>query len=157
MGTAGHMVRLGRKEMRKGKNRNTPAMPQSGNEEPERNVAELHEVVREFRDSVRLEAERPDLFWMRQRNEIMEKLQKPVAPKPRRSLLWIPAAAAVLLCLIFFAENGKAPTPDLAAGYDQELLVEVERALSRNQPDALLPAQLIIQEMERSKTITRHP
>jgi hypothetical protein len=143
--------------MRKGKDSNILVMPQSGNEEPDRNMSELHEVIRKFRDTVRLEAERPDFFWVRQRNLIMERLHGPRSPKHRRTLLWVPAAVAVVLCLFFFAENSKAPTPDLAAGYDQDLLVEVERALSRNYPDALAPALLLIPEIEQSNKADEYP
>jgi hypothetical protein len=139
--------------MRKGKDRNIPVMPQSGHEEMDRNMAELNEVIREYRNSVRLEADRPDFFWARQCNAIMERLHRPESPKHRRALLWVPAAVAVVLCLFFFAESSKAPTPDLAAGYDQELLIEVERALSQTYPDALAPAWLVVAEIERNNKV----
>lgn len=143
--------------MQKGKDRNNPILPQSDNEKLEQGIEELEGVLHKFRDSVRVEADRPDFFWIRQRNAIMETLDKPESPNHRRALLWAPAAIAVLLCLFFFAESRKAPTPDLAAGYDQDLLIEVERALNRNHPDALTPALLIIQEMEQNKTVAKHP
>lgn len=131
-------------------------LPPDGGE-IEQAIEELEGVLHKFRDSVRAEADRSDFFWARQRSAIMGILNKPESPKPRRALLWIPAAAAVLLCVLFFADIGTAPTPDLAAGYDQDLLVEVERALNRSHPKALTPAQLIIQEMEHDKTIARQP
>ncbi len=131
-------------------------MPQSDSKKMEQSANELQEILQEFRDSVRFEADRPDFFWIRQRNAIMVRLKKPASLKQRRALLAAPAAgAAVLLCLFFFAENSKAPSPDLAAGYDQDLLVEIERALSRRHPDALSPALLIIQDMEQ--IATKHP
>ena len=143
--------------MRKGKNKNMPAVSQSGNNESERNMAELNEAIRNFRNTVRLEAEKPDFFWVRQRNIIMEKLHRPKSLKRQRALLWVPAAVAVVLFLFFFAENSKAPVPDLAAGYDQNLLVDVERALSRNYPDALAPALLLIPEMGQHNKAGGHP
>ena len=143
--------------MRRGNDRNTLVMPHTDNEKLARDLEELNGVFREFRDSVHLEAERSKFFWISQRKTIMERLHIPKPLKHRRTLLWVPAAVAVMLCLFFFAENSKAPTPDLAGGYDQDLLVEVERALSRNCPDALTPAMLIIQEMEPDKTVAKNP
>jgi hypothetical protein len=53
----------------------------------------------------------------------------------------------VILCLFFFAENSKAPPkPDLAAGSDEILLINVERALNQEYPDALAPAAFILEE-----------
>ncbi len=132
-------------------------MAYSDNERLERGIEELEGILHKFRDSVRAEADKPDFFWARQRNAIMSTLDKPESPKRRRVLLWIPAAAAVLLCMLFFAEISKAPIPDLAAGYDQDLLVEVERALNRSHPEALMPALLIIQEMEKDQAAAEHP
>ena len=143
--------------MRKGKDKNIPIISQSDDEKLERGVEELQGVLPKYRSSVRLEADRPEFFWIRQRNAIMERFHRPRSPKRRPALLWAPAAVAVLLCLFFFAENSKAPPADLAAGYDQDLLVEIERALSQNCPDALVPAQFIIQEMEQNKALTKHP
>ena len=133
-----------------------PIMANSDSEKLAKGIEELEGVCK-FRDSVRAEADRPDFFWARQRDAIMANITKPELPKSRRALLWIPAAAALLLCMFFFAEISKTPIPDLAAGYDQALLIEVERALNRNHPDALTPALLIIKEMEQNKTVAKHP
>jgi hypothetical protein len=109
--------------------------------DPERNLGELEGNIQVFRDSVRLAAERPDFFWKSQHNAIMARLNKQLRPaKYRPALIWAPAAALVLImCLFFFVENSKAPTPDFAAGSDQELLIGIERALSRDFPEALAP------------------
>ena len=143
--------------MRKGKERNILAEHQSASGRPERDMDSLQGGLHNFRDSIRLEAEKPDLFWARQRSAIMERIQGPKSRKHRRALLWVPAAVAAMLCLLFFAETGKAPTPDLAAGYDQDLLVEIERALSRNYPDSLSPALLLIPEIEQGNGAGEQP
>ena len=81
----------------------------------------------------------------------MAKLQRPVpALKRRPALLWTPAAIMVVLCLFFFVQSGKAPTPDFATGYDQKLLIEVEQALKQESPWALAPAALITEEIEQA-------
>ena len=139
--------------MRKGKDKNL----QSDGEKLKQNMDQLEGVLHKFRDSARLEAERPDFYWARQRSVVMERLNRPESQKRRRALLWAPAAVAVLLCLFFFTKHSKAPTPDLAAGHDQDLLVEVERALNRNHPYALAPALLVIQEMGQDETVIKHP
>jgi hypothetical protein len=113
---------------------------------------DLHDVLEIMRESHNIAAEKPAFYWKRQHNAILAKLDAPaVAPalKFRFAYLCVPAVAVVFLCLYFFPENGKAPSPDLAAGYDQDLLVEVDRALSRNYPLALKPAALLAQEIEQ--------
>jgi hypothetical protein len=117
---------------------------------PENDFDELKEDLRIFSESIRADAERPEAFWANQRAGIAAKIQKP-APLSglRPALLWAPAAIAILLCFLFFAEKSKAPTPDLAAGADQNLLVEVEQALDRNYPEALAPAALITWEIDQ--------
>ncbi len=112
--------------------------------EPDENLGDLKEVLGIFRDSVRQMAERPDFFWRRQHNTIMVRLNQPAAKlHSHPTLFWAPAALVLMLCLFFFVQNSKAPTPDLAAGSDQMLLINVERALSRDCPEALSAAGLI--------------
>ena len=57
--------------MRKLKDSNVLIMPKSDSKELEQRVEDLQGVLHKFRDSVRLEADRPDFFWARQRNAIM--------------------------------------------------------------------------------------
>ena len=59
-------------------------------------------------------------------------------------MIWASLAIGLILCLLLFVVNSKAPTPDFAAGSDQKLLVEIERALSRQYPEAFDPATLIL-------------
>ena len=112
---------------------------------------ELKNDLRIFRANLHEAAEKPDAFWMHQRAGIMAKLQRPVpALKRRPALLWAPVAIMVGLCLFFFVKSGKAPTPDLATGYDQKLLIEVEQALKQESSWALAPAALITEEIEQA-------
>jgi hypothetical protein len=144
-------------EINMAKNGNKQIVPASDGEEIEQVMEGLEGVLYEFRDSIRAEADRPDFFWARQRNAILSILDRPDSAESRWKRIWIPAAAALLLCMLFFAEISEAPVPDLAAGYDQNLLIEVERALNRSHPDALAPALLIIEEMEQNKTAEKNP
>ena len=108
---------------------------------PEQNLEELKEAFRMFRDSVHKAAEKPDFFWRHQHNVILTRLNQPAAiSHSRPALFWAPAALVLMLCLFFFAENSKAPTPDFAGGSDEMLLISVERALSQDCPEALAAA-----------------
>ncbi len=136
--------------------RNNPQLPANGSEEPE--YEELKNDLRIFRDSLRGAVEKTDTFWAKQRAGIMEKLQSSVPVSARRpALLWAPALVVVVLCLFLFVEKSKAPTPDIAAGSDQTLLVDVERALERRYPEALAPAALIAWEIEHASRANEHP
>ena len=122
---------------------------------PEQDLEGLEETLRSFRDAVRASTERPDFFWRRQHNAIMERLKEPASKfRSRPALIWAPASLVLVLCLFFFAENSKAPTPDLAAGSDEMLLVNVERALNQDCPEALAPAGLI-NEQRKSASNTK--
>jgi hypothetical protein len=119
---------------------------------PESETEELKEDLRIFRESLRAAAEKPEAFWANQRAGIAAKLQPAVSELRRRpALMWAPALIVVALCLFLFVEKSKAPTPDFAAGADQNLLVEVEQALHRNCPEALAPAALITRKIEQAK------
>jgi hypothetical protein len=112
------------------------------------------DVLREFRRCARLAAERPESFWDDQRAAVSTRLTHSVRSQWRRqALLWVPAAAAVVLCLFLFVKDGSAPTPDFAGGADQDLLVGVERARDQEFPSALEPAALLTEEMEQTVKI----
>ena len=126
--------------------------------EPGVESEELKSDLRIFRDSLRAAAERPDAFWANQRAGIMERLRGAAAASGGRpALLWAPAAIVIVLCLFFFVEKSKAPTPDFAAGSDQMLLIEVEQALHRNYPEALAPAVQITRQIDQASGPAEHP
>jgi hypothetical protein len=136
--------------MREGKHAKSSTSRHSADFDPEQNLGELKKGIQILRNSVYAAAERPDFFWKRQHNAIMARLRKPVhAAKYRRALLWVPGVMAFIICLFFFVENSKAPTPDFAAGSDQELLMAIEHALNHDYPEALAPAAVINGEIGR--------
>jgi hypothetical protein len=121
------------------------------NADPEQNLGDVREALEIFRNAVHAAAERPDFFWKKQHTAIMSRLNESgPGINSRPKFLWVSAAAAVLLCLFFFAQTSKAPTPDLPAGSDQNLLVEIERALSQEYPEALAPAASIENKNEQT-------
>jgi hypothetical protein len=119
------------------------------NRETEQIPGSLQEAFRTFRNLIHSAAERPDAFWVNQRAGIAQKIRRPVpAIKHLLVFRWVPAAIVVLLCLSLFMEEKKLPMPDFAGGADQELLIEVERALSREYPVAFAPAAILGKQIE---------
>lgn len=124
---------------------------------PEQDAGDLQGILQIYRDACHAAAEKPASFWNKQHSTILSKLQKPGSTSwDKPALLWVPTSVVVLLCLFLFVENSKAPTPDFAAGADQDLLVAVERALNRNYPDALAPAALLSREVDRVSKGSEH-
>jgi hypothetical protein len=107
------------------------------------------DALQEFRNCIHAAAERPDAFWVKQRANIAEKFRQPsqIIRYPL-AFRWASAALVVLLCLALFMQEKRLPKFDLAAGADQELLIEVERSLNRKYPDALAPAAILSKQIE---------
>ncbi len=109
----------------------------------------LGQELRTFGASARTAAERPDAFWASQRARIASRLHSGTRMSGwRKALIWAPVAIVLLLGLFWFRPADKDPIPDIAAGYDQTLLIEVEQALQRKSPEALAPAGLITCEIK---------
>jgi hypothetical protein len=105
--------------------------------------------IRALHDSLHKAAERPDAFWTRQRAAISESLRQPAqASKLKPILRWAPTSIIVLMCLLLFTGKSQLPAPDFSVGADQNLLVDVERALYRDYPEALAPVATLVQEIK---------
>lgn len=100
-------------------------------------------------ESLRVAAERPEGFWCIQRSAIQERIQAGEQGTSLR-LAW---AGSVALIAVAAGMLTQTPAPASAlATYDpdHDLLVGVEQAVRRPVPQALEPAQLLAQELERS-------
>ena len=118
--------------------------------EIEMECSNLRDVLESFRNFHYAAADQSVFYWKSRHDAILNKIRTPMPfSKFRHPLLWVPAAAALLFCLIFCLPERRTPVPDIAAGYDQDLLMEVERALSRNCPAALEPVDILAREIER--------
>ena len=116
--------------------------------EPGSEPEPFKEGIQALRDSLRAAAEKPNAFWTRQSAAISQSLRHPApASWLRPALLWAPASIIVLACLLLFNGKSELPAPDFAVGADQTLLVDVERALYRDCPEALAPAATLVQEI----------
>jgi hypothetical protein len=111
--------------------------------------AEIFEhELRGFGQSLRAAAVKPGSFWIRQQALIRGRLRSTAPAMRRRTIyVWIPAAAIVVICFFWSTAPRTTPMPDIATGYDQRLLIEVEQALKQSSPEALARAGLIAGEM----------
>ena len=105
-------------------------------------------AVAALRAETQAAAERPEVFWQRQRAEIRARLDAPAALPP--PLAW--ASAAVLLALaVLLSLPAKTPVAATAPpDPDRQLLLEVQQTLDRDVPDALAPASLLTEEMNQA-------
>jgi hypothetical protein len=137
-------MHLWSKEMREVKHKRNPTSRSSANTDPEQDLGTLEREIQLLRSILHRSAERPDFFWKRQRNAIMASMEEPAPARKGRPIpLWAPVALGVILSILFFVESSKAPPPDFAAGSDQDLLIGIERALSRDYPEAFDAAVVI--------------
>jgi len=71
------------------------------------------------------------------------------------ALVWAATVVFVVIGIgIVLDRPQAAPAPDLAAGYDQELLIDVERSLNQEVPEPLDAAFLLTAEMGRGSPAT---
>ena len=127
-----------------------PQMNAVSEKEIETECSDLQDILKSFHDTHHNAADRSVFYWKGRHEAIMKKIRAPVLYSNfRRPFLWIPAAAALLFCLFYFLPERRLPVPDIAAGYDQQLLIEVERALSRNYPAALESIDILARELEQ--------
>lgn len=99
-------------------------------------------------------AERAEGFWQRQQASIAARLTQ--HPVPRR-LAWAAAAASVALAAILLIGRTPQPAPKAEVDPDSALLVDVERSVKRELPQALEPAALLAQELSRSSEARSNP
>jgi hypothetical protein len=117
--------------------------------------AEFDTVVKEFRSGVQAASRRPEAFWNAQRASVLSKVaRRPPRPAWKVALVWAATVVFVVAGIgIILDRPEAAPAPDLAAGYDQELLIDVERSLDQEVPEPLDAAFLLTAEMgHRSST-----
>ena len=113
-------------------------------------LQQLRRTLETLPSLVHTTSERPEAFWQLQRNAIRARI---VSPKPVRrspSLAWAAVAVVVTLAGLLLS-NSPAPTPTQAqVDPDHELLIEIERAVSNDGPEALQPAALLVQEISQN-------
>jgi len=107
---------------------------------------ELETGIGQYRQWVGSETERPDAFWIRQQSSITRAIDRRSSARPR--LIWALASIACLAIVATALIIERAPqAPVVAMDPDHELLLDIERALRRDVPEALAPAELLIEEI----------
>ncbi len=117
----------------------------------DKETEEFEAVLKEFQASAKAAVERPDSFWTSQRSAVLDR----IAAK-RTVVAWKPIIAwgATLFVLVtavglWFGRARALPATDFVAGYDQDLLLDVQRLTKVDTSLALEPAQLLVGEIKR--------
>ncbi len=114
-------------------------------------------ALREWRAAALAATQIPESFWTAQRKRILDRAGRH-ASSWRPALPWAVAAAVVTIIIgVWLEEPRSIPAPDIAAGYDQDLLMDVERLTNVEVPLALDPAMLIADEIAAGRAGQKAP
>jgi hypothetical protein len=118
-------------------------------------TAGLRAPLEKWRDDARLAAVQPDSFWARQRAIISVRMHERSFDRGLR-FVWVGAVAAIILAAVLSWSPGTnppkpAPTTD---AQDEQLLENMQVALERETPAALQPAEVLTNEMARTRAVS---
>jgi anti-sigma factor RsiW len=117
----------------------------------------LRAMFAEFSGAARLQAERDEAFWTRQRAEVYEKINKAQSSSWMSRWQWaVPVPIAVMsivIALVLITSPTQKPLPAQSSdASDEALLLQVQYDAYRQVPSALEPAGLLLQERNRVMT-----
>ncbi|MBZ5496076.1 MAG: hypothetical protein LAP85_06705 [Acidobacteriia bacterium] len=120
---------------------------------------QLEDALKEFRASAFASVERPESFWTAQLKAVLERMEQHRKVVPWRPLLTWGTAAVIVVAVagIWLLSPRALPAPDFAAGYDQDLLVDVERLTDSQMPLALEPAMILADEIKAGIATRKAP
>jgi hypothetical protein len=108
---------------------------------------ELLTGIEQYREWIASEVGRPDSFWLGQQRAVAETIGRRSAARP--FLIWVLASLACVAVLSLALVMVREPrVPAAAVDPDHELLLDIERALRRDVPEALAPAEILIEEIQ---------
>jgi hypothetical protein len=113
-------------------------------------VEDLKERFKNFPAVVEASAERPEMFWQRQRAAIRSRIAIDEASRrPWAGFAW--ATALSLLVLAGLAVHSAPPLPQATPEVDpdQQLLISVEQAIHSGVPEALEPAAMLADDISQ--------
>ncbi len=101
----------------------------------------------------------PEAFWQRQRKSIRTRLGDRDFTRPSRRWIWITATMVLILLASTLLLRNSAPPIQTAAQPDPDdaLLLSVQQSIRSDLPQALRPATLLTQEIDRAATSRRNP
>ncbi len=115
-------------------------------------------ALREWRATALAATQLPDSFWAAQRKRVLDRAGRHASSSWRPALPWAVAAAVVTIIIgVWLEEPRGIPAPDIAAGYDQDLLIDVERLTNVEVPLALDPTMLIAEEIAAGRAGQKAP
>jgi hypothetical protein len=105
-----------------------------------------------FREACHVEAERPAHFWSAQRANIRAEIGNKQRRFSLRFALASMTALFVVAGVMLAGSQPPSPTPvrTATAMSDQEILANIDETLTNPIPDALAPADLLAQDLDRS-------
>jgi hypothetical protein len=106
-------------------------------------------------DWARAAANRPEDFWRQEQAQIRQRIAVSQSPLRNRllRLAWATASALALAAAFLLGSAPEPKPPQAQVDPDQELLLEVERLVQSNGPEALEPAALVIQETSQNVSV----
>jgi len=110
--------------------------------------------LEQWRDDARLSAVQPDSFWARQRAIISVRMHERSFDRGLR-FVWVGAVAAIILAAVLSWSPGTKPAvpTKTADAQDEQLLENMQAALERDTPAALQPAEVLTNEMTRTRAV----
>ena len=105
-----------------------------------------------FREDCRAEADRSSHFWAAQRANIRERIRGERRTFSLRLALVSTAALFAIAGAMLAGGHSATPTQMVTAKTisDQQLLADIDETLTNPIPDALAPADLLAQDLDRS-------
>jgi hypothetical protein len=115
-------------------------------------IQEMRQATARLAGSTRIEVERPEEFWLRQRAAIRSRLHIAPPVKPRLpQLAWTAAITVLGIASLMLTKTPQpAPAAQLDSDSDHQLLVEVEEALQIGGPPSLEPAAFLAGEISEN-------
>ena len=114
----------------------------------------LQGLLARYSEAARAASARPEAFWQWQQAAIAARLTG--GTRPWR-LVWATATALVVFAAVLLIVRTPAPLPVVAADPDDVLLVDVERSVRREVPQALEPAALLAAEVSQNTKTRTNP
>jgi len=102
--------------------------------------------------------EQPEAFWRRQREGISARLVAHDFTHPWKRWIWVTATVALIVLASALLFRNSAPPQQTAATTDPDdaLLLSVQQSIQSDLPQALRPAALLTQEIDRAEATRRN-
>jgi predicted anti-sigma-YlaC factor YlaD len=104
-------------------------------------------------------AEQPEAFWRQQRESISTRLAARDFIHPWKRWIWVTATVAliILASTLLSRDNALPPQTTAQTDPDDALLLSVQQSIRSDLPQALRPAALLTQEIDRAQVARRNP